>query len=80
MLADPSRAAMLLALMDRTTRLAGKLVRAASIGAVTASAHLRRLVDGGLLTRYAEGRSRYVRLANDEVAAWLEAVAVPGTG
>lgn len=69
---------MLLALMDGTTRPAGELARAAGIGAATASVHLQRLVDGGLLMRYVQGRNRYFRLANDEVAAWLEAVAAPG--
>lgn len=77
LLADPSRAAMLLALMDGTTRPAGELAQAAGIGAATASAHLQRLVAGGLLLRYAQGRNRYFRLASDEIAAWLEAVALP---
>ncbi|MGH8182330.1 MAG: ArsR/SmtB family transcription factor, partial [Rhodanobacteraceae bacterium] len=77
LLADPSRAAILLALMDGSMRPAGELARAAGIGAATASAHLQRLVDGGLLARNPRGRHRYFRLANDEVAAWLEAVALP---
>lgn len=77
LLSDPSRAAMLLALMDGTTRPAGELARAAGIGAATASVHLQRLTDGGLLERYARGRNRYFRLANDEIAAWLEATAMP---
>lgn len=68
---------MLLALMDGTTRPAGELARAANVGAATASVHLQRLVDGGLLARHAQGRNRYFRLASDEVAAWLEAMAVP---
>lgn len=71
---------MLLALMDGTTRPAGELARAAGIGAATASVHLQRLVASGLLTRCAQGRNRYFRLANDEVAAWLEAVAMPQPG
>lgn len=77
LLADPSRAAMLLALMDGTMRPAGELAHAAGIGAATASAHLQRLVGGGLLARQSHGRHRYYRLASDEVAAWLEAVALP---
>lgn len=77
LLADPSRAAMLLALMDGSIRPAGELARAAGVGAATASAHLQRLVAGGLLVRNAYGRHRYFRLASDEVAAWLEAVALP---
>lgn len=77
MLADASRVAMVSALMDGTTRPVGELARAAGIGAAAAGIHLRRLVDGGLLTRHAQGRGCYFRLANDEVAAWLDALALP---
>lgn len=77
LLAEPARAAMLLALMDGRARPAGELARAASVGAATASAHLKRLLDGGLLGVHAQGRHRYYRLAGDEVAAWLEAMALP---
>jgi len=77
LLAEPARAAMLLALMDGRMRPAGELARAAGVGAATASAHLKRLLDGGLLDVQAQGRHRYYRLAGDEVAAWLEAMALP---
>lgn len=77
LLAEPARAAMLLTLMDGTARPAGELARAAGVGAATASAHLKRLLDGGLLAVHAQGRHRYYRLADDEVAAWLEAMALP---
>jgi DNA-binding transcriptional ArsR family regulator len=77
LLAEPARAAMLLALVDGTARPAGELAQAAGIGAPTASAHLKRLLDGGLLAVHAQGRHRYYRLANDEVAGWLEALALP---
>jgi DNA-binding transcriptional ArsR family regulator len=77
LLAEPARAAMLLALVDGTARPAGELAQAAGIGAPTASAHLKRLLDGGLLAVHAQGRHRYYRLASDEVAGWLEALALP---
>ncbi|KRE94897.1 ArsR family transcriptional regulator [Frateuria sp. Soil773] len=77
LLAEPARAAMLLALMDGTTRPAGELARAAGVGAATASAHLKRLLEGGLLGVHAQGRHRYYRLADDEVAALLETLALP---
>ena len=77
LLAEPARAAILLALMDGTTRPAGELARIAGVGAATASAHLKRLLDGGLLGVREQGRHRYFRLANDDVAAWLEAMALP---
>jgi DNA-binding transcriptional ArsR family regulator len=77
LLAEPARAAMLLALVDGTARPAGELAQAAGIGAPTASAHLKRLLEGGLLVVQAQGRHRYYRLASDEVAGWLEALALP---
>ncbi|GLQ49018.1 ArsR/SmtB family transcription factor [Dyella flava] len=77
LLAEPARAAILLALMDGTTRPAGELARIAGVSPATASAHLKRLLDGGLLGLHEQGRHRYFRLANDDVAAWLEAMALP---
>ncbi|MFZ0871780.1 MAG: metalloregulator ArsR/SmtB family transcription factor, partial [Rhodanobacter sp.] len=77
LLAEPARAAMLLMLMDGSARPAGELAQAAGVGAATASAHLKRLLDGGLLGVHVQGRHRYYRLADDEVAAWLESMALP---
>ena len=77
LLAEPARAAMLLALMDGSARPAGELARAAGVGAATASAHLKRLLEGGLLSVLVQGRHRYYRLADDEVAALLEGLALP---
>jgi len=79
LLAEPARAAMLLALIDGTARPAGELAKAAGIGAATGSAHLKRLLEGGLLAVHDQGRHRYYRLANDDVAALLEALALPRT-
>lgn len=77
LIAEPARAAILLALMDGTMRPAGELARIAGVSAATASAHLKRLLDGGLLGLHEQGRHRYFRLANDDVAAWLEAMVLP---
>ena len=77
LIAEPARAAILLALIDGTARPAGELAKIAGVGAATASAHLKRLLDGGLLALHEQGRHRYFRLANDDVAAWLEAMALP---
>ncbi|HKT30309.1 helix-turn-helix transcriptional regulator [Dyella sp.] len=77
LLAEPARAAILLALMDGTMRPAGELASIAGVSAATASAHLKRLLDGGLLGLHEQGRHRYYRLANDDVAAWLESMALP---
>src|SRR5262245_18986464 len=74
LLADPSRAAMLGALMDGRVLPAGDLARVAGVTAATASAHLKRLASLGLVRVQAGGRHRYVRLAGPEVAAALEAL------
>ena len=76
LLAEPARAAMLLALVDGTARPAGELAQAAGISPATASAHLRRLLDGGLLALQAQGRHRYYRLADERVAAMLESLSL----
>ncbi|GAB3028168.1 winged helix-turn-helix domain-containing protein [Oleiagrimonas citrea] len=72
LLADPSRAAILLALADGRARPAGELARMARIAPSTASAHLARLVAGGLLSVLQQGRHRYFRIADDTVAHALE--------
>ncbi|HVR06175.1 MAG TPA: helix-turn-helix transcriptional regulator [Solirubrobacteraceae bacterium] len=76
LLADRSRAAMLQALMDRRARTAGELARLAGIAPSTASQHLGRLGDGGLVAVEAQGRHRYYRLADPGVAALLEGMMV----
>ncbi len=74
LLADGSRSTMLQALMDRRARTAGELARLAKIAPSTASQHLGRLSDGGLLAVEAQGRHRYYRLADPRVAALLESM------
>jgi DNA-binding transcriptional ArsR family regulator len=76
LLADPARAAMLWALADGRMLPAGELAQAARVTASTASHHLARLVDGGLVGVERHGRHRYFHLAAPEVAAALEALAV----
>ena len=77
LLSEPARAAILLALMDGTMRPAGELAHIAGVSAATTSAHLKRLLDGGLLALHEQGRHRYFRLASDDVAAWLETMVLP---
>ena len=73
-MADRARAAMLIALLDGRPLAAGELARAAGVGAATASAHLARLLDGGLVTVLRQGRHRYYELAEPRVAAAIEAL------
>jgi DNA-binding transcriptional ArsR family regulator len=75
LLADSARARILWALIDGTTRPAGELAYAANISASSASAHLAKLVDGGLLESEAQGRHRYFRITSAEVAGVVEGVA-----
>lgn len=71
---DPARAAMLLALLDGRALTAGELARTAGVSASTASGHLARLHDSGMLAVVQQGRHRYFRIAGGEVAASLEAL------
>ena len=73
---DATRARMLGALMDGASRPAGEIARAAGVHASTASAHLARLVEEGLLSLQAQGRHRYYRVSDPEVAHALEALSV----
>ncbi len=75
LIADPARAIMLTALLDGRALPAGELAYASGITAQTASSHLAKLLDGGLLTVEQEGRHRYFRLAGAHVAQTLEQLA-----
>lgn len=75
-IADPARARMLCVLLDGRARTATELAAAAEIGASTASSHFQRLREQGLVEQAAQGKHRYYRLANAEVARALEALLV----
>jgi DNA-binding transcriptional ArsR family regulator len=74
LMADHARAAMLLALLDGRPLAATELSRLAAVSPPTASAHLAKLLDGGLVTVVRQGRHRYYRLAGHEVAEAIEAL------
>ena len=78
LLADPARAKILWTLIDGTTRPAGELAYAANISAQSASAHLAKLVDGGLLAAEVQGRHRYFRIVSADVAGVIESMASLG--
>jgi DNA-binding transcriptional ArsR family regulator len=75
LMADPARAAMLGALLGGPPLAAGELSQVAGVSPATASAHLARLLDGGLVAVTKQGRHRYYRLAGHEVATVLEVIA-----
>ena len=74
LIADPTRAAMLRALVGGRPLAAGELARLAGVSAATASFHLAKLCEGNLIEVDRQGRHRYYRLAGHEVAAALEAL------
>jgi DNA-binding transcriptional ArsR family regulator len=71
---DPSRSAILVALMGGVARPATELARVAGIAPSTATSHLARLLDAGLLVVHAQGRHRYYALAGPEVAHAVESL------
>ena len=73
--ADPSRIAMIDVLMDSREHAVGALASAAGIAASTATEHLSRLEDGGVVVVRRTGRQRLVQLAGPSVAAAYEALA-----
>jgi DNA-binding transcriptional ArsR family regulator len=76
LLADPSRAAMCLALVGGEARPAGELAARAGVSAQTASNHLAKLIAGRILRVEQQGRWRYYRLAGADVGHAVEALAV----
>jgi len=71
---DPARANMLTALMDGGALTASELALEAGVMMPTASSHLAKLVEGGLLTLQRQGRHRYYALSGHHVASMLETI------
>ena len=72
LLAEPSRAAMMTALLDGRAMPAGDLARIAQVSPQTASGHLRKLLAGGLVHILNQGRHRYYSIATPEIAHAIE--------
>jgi DNA-binding transcriptional ArsR family regulator len=75
LVADSARARMMLALGDGRALPASVLSAEAGVAPSTASAHLSKLLDGGLLKVERHGRHRYFRIAGPPVAELIEALA-----
>ncbi len=75
LIADPGRARILLALGDGRALPASVLADEAGVAASTASAHLGKLVKGGMLRVERHGRHRYFRVSGPEVGELIEALA-----
>jgi DNA-binding transcriptional ArsR family regulator len=67
-----TRATILTCLMAGRSLTATELARAAAVTKQTASSHLSKLVDAGLLSVEDAGRHRYFRLADHHVATVIE--------
>ncbi|WP_439493950.1 ArsR/SmtB family transcription factor [Bosea sp. (in: a-proteobacteria)] len=76
LMGDPARANMLHALMDGRALTAKELAWIAGVAPQTASGHLGKLMQGGLLAVTVQGRHRYHRLVGPEVAQALEGLMV----
>ena len=72
---DPARANMLTALMSGRALTASELAQEAGITPQTASSHLAKLETGGLIEPEKQGRHRYYRLSDPDVADVLERLA-----
>ena len=79
LIGEPSRAQILVALLDGRALPAGALARIAGVSAQSASAHLSQLANGGLLKVERDGRHRYYRIAGREVAHAVEALGAIST-
>jgi len=72
---DPARASMLTALMTGKALTPTELAHQAGITPQTASSHLSKLEAGGLVDQEKQGRHRYFRLTDPDVAGVLEGLA-----
>lgn len=73
-LGDASRCRMLAALMDGRALTAGELALEGGVSASTASSHLSRLREAGIVELAQQGRHRYFRIADAEVASAIESL------
>jgi DNA-binding transcriptional ArsR family regulator len=73
-LADRTRMAMVLYLMDGQARTATELSLATNVSAASASMHLAKLVSAGILIATQNGRNKYYRIASPVMAHAVEAI------
>jgi DNA-binding transcriptional ArsR family regulator len=74
-LADNSRATMCMALLDGLAWTVSELAHAARVAPSTASEHVRTLTEAGFVRSLKQGRHRYIRLADQQVAELIERLA-----
>ncbi len=74
LIGDHARAEVLTALMADRAMTATELANIAGVSKATISAHLAKLVEANLISVDPQGRHRYFRLANHDVAQLLESL------
>jgi DNA-binding transcriptional ArsR family regulator len=74
LIGDHARAEVLTALMGGQALTATELAQVAGVTKQTMSSHLAKLVDAGLIAAQSQGRHRYFRLADRDVATLLESL------
>lgn len=74
LIGDPARANILTALMSGKALTATELAGEAGVTLQTASAHLAKLLDAGLIAVRKSGRHKYFTLGGDDVGHTLEAL------
>jgi DNA-binding transcriptional ArsR family regulator len=74
LLGDPARATMVSALLDGRALTASELAGAARITPQTASSHLAKLTEAGVLSAVRSGRHRHFRLASPAVEAMIDGI------
>ncbi|MCP5082265.1 MAG: helix-turn-helix transcriptional regulator [Alphaproteobacteria bacterium] len=72
LIGDPARANILTALMGGSALTATELASEAGVTKQTASAHLAKLTEAEFIALEKQGRHRYFRLANHQIAEVLE--------
>ncbi|WP_276484276.1 ArsR/SmtB family transcription factor [Paraflavitalea pollutisoli] len=75
LIGEAARATMLWSLLDGRAYTAGELALSAGISPQSASNHLNKLVEGGLLRVEKQGKHRYYCFARHEVAYAIEGLA-----
>ncbi|MFD6914305.1 ArsR/SmtB family transcription factor [Streptomyces virginiae] len=74
-LADETRAAICMTLLEGRAWTAGELARITSVAPSTISGHLTRLLDVGICVTERQGRHSYVRIADGATARLLDELA-----
>jgi DNA-binding transcriptional ArsR family regulator len=74
LIGERARADILTSLMGGQALTATELASVAGVSKATASVHLAKLAEGGLVAVESQGRHRYFRLADDDVAHLLEGI------